>query len=57
MTGHEMGDFLLVPKQLQGVTLPQQTTKVDLTICSVEAKQLGNILIMAIARSPTRKAA
>jgi hypothetical protein len=31
MTGHDMGDFLLVPKALQGVTLQKQTGKVDLT--------------------------
>uniref|UniRef100_UPI004055CA12 caspase family protein n=1 Tax=Candidatus Electronema sp. TaxID=2698783 RepID=UPI004055CA12 len=32
MTGHERGDFLLVPKELQGVTLPKPSGgKVDLT--------------------------
>ncbi|XCN74950.1 MAG: caspase family protein [Candidatus Electrothrix aestuarii] len=31
MTNHDMGDFLLVPKELQEVVLQQQTGKVDLS--------------------------
>ncbi|CAK8717875.1 Caspase domain-containing protein [Candidatus Electronema halotolerans] len=44
MTGHEWGDFLLVPKELQGVTLQQQTSKVDLTYLQRGDRTIGQYI-------------